>query len=83
MASKRDQYRYELRDKGIIVYVGIANDPETREKEHKRERKRFTSMNVIKPPVTQQSAERWEENRLETYRNNHKGKNPRYNKTKK
>ncbi|MGB7292125.1 MAG: GIY-YIG nuclease family protein [Thermodesulfobacteriota bacterium] len=81
MPSKRDNYRYELRDKGSLVYVGITNDPEKREQEHKGERKRFTSMNIITPPVTQDSAERWEEKRLETYRTNHQGKNPRYNKT--
>ncbi len=38
---------------------------------------------VIKPPVTQSSEEKWEEKRLDTYRSNHRGKNPRYNKAKK
>ncbi len=83
MASKKDHYMYELRDRAKVVYVGITDDPEKREKEHKRERKRFSSMKVIKPPVTQSSAEKWEEKRLDTYKSNHRGKNPRYNKTKK
>ena len=83
MPSKRDHYKYELRDKGKLVYVGITNDTETREQQHKRDRKRFTSMNVVGSSVTQNSAERWEEQRLETYRRNHKGKNPRHNKTNK
>ncbi len=79
--AKRDNHRYELRDKGKIVYVGITDDPDRRQGEHKNEGKRFTSMNVVGPAVTQGSAEKWEEERLQKYRKSHSGKNPRYNKT--
>ncbi len=39
MAKARNHSRYELRDKGKIVYVGITRDPERREEEHKDEGK--------------------------------------------
>ena len=81
MAKKRNYYRYELRDRRRIVYVGITDDPARREDEHRLEGKHFTSMNLIKPAVTKESAERWEEERLEQYRRSHGGKNPKYNKT--
>ena len=83
MAKTRNHSRYELRDKGKIVYVGITNDPERRKEEHKDEGKRFGSMNVVGPKVTHGGAEDWEESRLEQYRRSHGGKNPRYNETKK
>jgi len=70
----------------VNLFTFLWTSPKTtekREKEHKKERKRFSSMKVIKPPVTEASAEKWEEKRLDTYRYNHGGKNPRYNKTNK
>jgi len=81
MGKKRDTSRYELRDKRKIVYVGRTDDPERRAEEHKEEGKRFTSVNVVGPKVTEETAEQWEEQRLEAYRRSHGGKNPRYNKT--
>ena len=81
MAKSRNHYRYELRDQGKIVYVGETNNPERREEEHKNQGKRFGSINVIGPAVTRDSAEKWEEKRLEQYRRSHGGKNPRYNET--
>jgi len=81
MSDNRDTYRYELRDRGKLVYVGITDDPERRAQEHKDDRKRFTSVKVVGPAVTERSAEQWEEQRLQTYRENHGGRNPRYNET--
>ena len=80
--TKRDHWRYELKNGHKIVYFGITDDPERRETEHKSERKRFKRMNIVGPAVTQETAEQWEEKRLETYRRNHNGKNPKYNKAK-
>ncbi len=79
MPKKRDTYRYELRKKRKLVYVGITNDPERREAEHRAEGNDFTSINVVRPPVTRESAERWEEQRLKTFLEN-QGRLPRYNK---
>ncbi len=81
MPKPRNYHRYELRDHGKIVYFGITDDPERREEEHKDEGKRFTTMNVVGPAVIKNSAEKWEEDRLEGYRENHGGRNPRYNET--
>ena len=81
MTKKRGHYRYELRDGHKIVYVGMTDDSARREGEHKSKKWRFTSMNIVGPVVTEDSAHQWEEKRLEQYRKNHGGKNPRYNKT--
>jgi len=81
MSKKRNYYRYELRDGRKIVYIGVTDDPSRREREHKSEGKRFTSMNIVGPAVTKGSAEQWEEKRLEQYCRSHGGKSPKYNKT--
>ena len=62
-----------------IVYIGITNDPERREAEHRAEGKVFRTFHVVPPRVTKAGAEMWEEERLASYRRNHKGKNPKYN----
>lgn len=80
---KRNTYRYELKDKQRIVYVGITDNLARRETEHEIEGKQFSKMNVVGPRVTRMTAEQWEEERLETYCKDHKGKPPKYNKTKK
>ncbi len=79
--AKRDTFRYKLVDKGKIVQYGITDDPERRREEHKGDGKQFDSMRIVRPAVTEKSAEKWEEERLEDYRGNHQGRNPRYNKT--
>jgi hypothetical protein len=79
--AKRDTFRYTLVDKGKIVQYGITDDPPRRREEHKDDGKRFDSMRVVGPAVTEKSAEKWEEKRLEDYRGSHQGRNPRYNKT--
>ncbi len=78
-ASIRDTYKYELRDGNRVVYIGITNDPDRRE-EHRAEGKRFSRMWLIGNRTTRAAAERWEEERLASYRRSHRGKNPRYNK---
>jgi predicted GIY-YIG superfamily endonuclease len=79
--AKRDTFRYKLLDDGRVVYYGITDDPERRREEHKEDGKDFDSMNITRPVVTEKSAEKWEEERLEDYRKRHSGRNPRYNKT--
>jgi hypothetical protein len=51
-----------------------------RAQEHLRDRKRFTTMTVVGPAVTRDSALDWERERIETYQRTHDGKRPRYNK---
>ena len=77
----RNHYRYRLFDGHKVVQYGITNNPERREEEHRDERKRFSSLNVVGPGVTKKAAERWEEDILASYRGNHGGRSPRYNKT--
>ena len=80
--AKRDHLRYELVDGRKVVYRGSTGDPNAREQEHRREGKKFTKLRVIGPAVTEDTAKKWEEESLATYRRHHAGKNPKYNQTK-
>ena len=82
MAKKREYSRYHLKRGNKITYIGITNDPERREEQHRSEGKRFSHMRIIGPAVTKETAENWEEEALKNYRWSHGGKNPSYNKTK-
>lgn len=76
--AERDTTRYELRNGNKVVYVGITNDPIRRDQEHAAD-KNFTKMVPIGPKVTRATAERWEEERIATYKQNHQGERPKYN----
>lgn len=80
MTKKRDYYRYELKQGNKIVYVGISNAPSRREAEHASDDKKFSNMKIVGPAVTEESARKWEQERLEQYRQAHGGGNPKYNK---
>ena len=56
--AKRDTYRYKLTRQGKARYYGITDDPERRREEHENEGKQFDSMNIIRPVVTRDSAEK-------------------------
>ena len=66
---------------GKINYVGTTNNPGRRAAEHKGEGK-SGNLRTETRPLSQGAAERWEANRLQTYRDNHGGKNPKHNRTK-
>ena len=70
--------RYELRDGNRVVYVGITNDPSRRAQEHSAD-KDFTRMVTIGPKVSRTTAEKWEAERITTYKQNHHGERPKYN----
>ena len=36
--EKRDTYKYILKDGNKVMYVGITDDPQRRESEHKRDK---------------------------------------------
>jgi predicted GIY-YIG superfamily endonuclease len=78
--AKRDTYRYRLKDGNKVVYIGITNDPERRAREHKEVVERSWTFEVVGPRVTEESARKWEDERLKAYRASHGGRNPRYNK---
>lgn len=78
--AARNYYRYELwNNKGQKTYIGITNNPERREEEHRDEGMRFKNLLVKGPAVTEESARLWEQQAIETYVKN-QGKKPRYNK---
>ncbi len=72
---------YTLRGKNNrIDYVGITKDPARRASEHKADGKSGT-MNVETRKMNRPAARKWEQNRLDTYRDNHGGKNPPQNRS--
>lgn len=78
--AKRDTYKYVLKDGNKIQYVGITNDPQRRETEH-RQNKVYKKMEIVGRASTRQNAEKWETERIETYKKNHSGEIPLLNKT--
>jgi predicted GIY-YIG superfamily endonuclease len=81
IVSNRDTVTYELKQGNKVVYVGTTNKPERRQQEHESLGKRFSTMNVTSRKMTEDGAMKKEASRLETYRKNHQGVNPKYNKT--
>jgi len=77
---KRNTVTYELRDGRRVVYRGTTNNPERRAQEHKNQGKKFSNMNVTSRRMTEEGAKRKEAKQLKTYRSNHNGRNPKYNK---
>jgi len=75
----RNTSLYELRNRGKIVYVGTSQDPARRAAEHEAAGKVFTTVNVVGRAKTPDGARAAERERLETYRRNHGGQNPKYN----
>lgn len=45
--ANRDTYKYELHNGNKVVYVGITNDLERREAEHRNEGMDFTSITKV------------------------------------
>lgn len=76
----RNWYKYELWNGRTLVYIGRTQDPTRRRYEHSRT-KEFTRMKIIGRAVTEETAKKWEWERLATYRRNHHGQNPLYNMT--
>ena len=79
MASQRDHYRYKLNQGRKVVYYGITNDPERREDEHITEGKNFSNMKVVGPVVKRDTALNWEQEKIDNYKKNHRGRKPKYN----
>lgn len=77
--SNRDTNKYELMDGNKVVYVGITNDLERREAEHRSEGMQFTSITKVGNVTTRDAAEKWEEERIATYKQSHNGQRPKYN----
>lgn len=76
--AKRDTYVYTLKDRKKIVYIGRTNEPERRKEEHSNDRKKFTKMKK-NFPCSEETAIKKEQEAIDRYRRNHKGRNPKYN----
>ena len=78
MSAKRDTHLYSLYNGHKKVYIGITDDPETRETAHAQDKK-FTRMQVEGPAISRDTALNREQEALEQYRRGHDGKLPKYN----
>ena len=79
MKNTRDTVTYELKQGRNVVYRGTTNNPAVREAAHRAEGKNFDRLVPTSRRMTQDGAKAKEKQSLETYRRNHGGKNPRYN----
>lgn len=76
----RNTEKYELKNGKKVVYVGVSKDAVERAKQHMND-KDFTHVKKVGRKTTREAAQKWERERLATYRKNHNGENPIYNKT--
>ena len=81
MVRKRSTQTYGLYNGNEKVYIGTTDDLERREQEHRNAGKKFTRIEPTSRRMTPDSAKKRETEQLETYRQGHRGNNPRYNKT--
>lgn len=77
---ERNTRKYELHDKnGNTLYIGITNDLERREREHRNDGKKFAEMVQIGRATTRDAANNWETAAIRDYMDSHRGRLPRYN----
>lgn len=77
----RDTRKYELRDNsGKTLYIGITNDLDRREAEHRADGKRFAELVQIGRATTRDAANQWETAAIQDYKDSHRGHLPKYNK---
>lgn len=76
--ADRQTERYKLYKGNKVVYVGITDRPEDRENEHQKDMN-FDTMKKEGPLVSRETAEKWEEHTIKSYKGNHGGKRPKYN----
>lgn len=72
--------KYECFQGNKLVYVGITQDMDRREAEHRAEGMHFSSMRKVGRATTPEAASKWETARIHTYQKNHGGNTPMYNK---
>lgn len=77
--ARRTTSNYDLKQGKKIVYRGISKNPKGRATAHKRSGKRFSHV-VVHPKVSRSTALKREKKGIATYKSNHRGKKPKYNK---
>ena len=75
MAKGKGTVPYTLREGNKVTYIGITNDPDRRASEHRSDGKEG-DMRIEGPPMSRESAQKWERERMETYQKNHGGNKP-------
>lgn len=75
----RDTNKYILTQGGKTVYVGITNNMERREAEHRNEGIKFDNMQKVGRMTTRDAAGAWEQQTIQQYKEEHRGHLPRYN----
>ena len=80
--KNRKTVNYNLKQGNKVVYKGTTNDLEKRAQEHRAGGKEFSNIEKVGRAKTEQGARVAEAKQLATYRKNHGGGNPKYNKTK-
>ena len=76
----RNKVVYQLKQGHKIVYIGITNDLARREKEHRELGREFNRIERVSRPMTEEEAQKKEQETLEKYRKRRGGKIPKYNK---
>ena len=79
MKNPRNTVTYDLKQGRKVVYRGTTNDPATREDQHRAQGKVFDRLVPTSRRMTGDGAKAKEKQSLETYRGNHGGRNPKYN----
>ncbi len=79
--AERTNRTYALKKDGKTVYIGETNDIVRRTKEHIRDGKNFDEVEYDTWPTSKSTSQDRETQQLEDFRDTHKGKNPKYNKT--
>lgn len=79
MPKPRDTLVYRLKKGRKVVYIGTTNDPERREREHRRAGHEFDKIVPVTRRMTPDGARSREADSLATYRRGHRGRNPEYN----
>lgn len=79
MKTKRNTITYDLKQGRKVVYRGTTNDPVVREAAHRADGKVFDRLVPTSRRMTPDGAKAKEMQSLETYRQNHSGRNPKYN----
>ncbi len=80
--DNRNVHNYNLKQGKKVVYKGTTNDLDKRAAEHRASGKKFDKIEKVGRVKTEQGARKVESQQLATYRKNHGGDNPKYNKTK-
>ena len=79
MSEKRDTFRYELLNGEEMVAAETSHSPHRVARDYSADGLEVSDVRIIGPAISREAAEIWVEKRLDKYRRENDGKNPRYN----